>query len=175
MLMATWIGTAKSAPGAPIFCWAAFHRGNVTKDNSVSWFAQALLDVPTLTQAHYRPGVELDTAAGIYYNQLSLGRVRITPVAQIIASERTSDTGRQRVQPHRLRLPAHHALPRRGVPSSSGEPLCGRGGAGFPGCPGQSTDGLRAVQSDPELSLLGSFLRGWRAMWRAARTVEYGF
>ena len=33
-----------------------FHRGNVTKDNSVSWFAQALLDVPTLTQAHYRPG-----------------------------------------------------------------------------------------------------------------------
>ena len=42
-----------------------FHRGNVTKDNSVSWFAQGLLDVPTLTQAHYRPGVELDTAAGV--------------------------------------------------------------------------------------------------------------
>ena len=88
-----------------------FHRGSVTKDNRVSWFAQALLDVPTLTQAHYRPGVELDTAAGLYYNQLSLGRVRITPVAQVIASERTSDTGRQRVQSHRLRLPAHHALP----------------------------------------------------------------
>ena len=110
-----------------------FHRGNVTKDNRVSWFAQALLDVPTLTQAHYRPGVELDAAAGIYYNQLSLGRVRITPVAQIIASERTSDTGRQRIQPHRFRLPAHHALPRRGVPPSSGEPLCGRGAAGFSG------------------------------------------
>jgi hypothetical protein len=70
-----------------------FHRGNVTKDNHVSWFAQALLDVPTLTQAHYRPGVEIDAAAGIHYNQLSLGRVRITPVAQVIASERTSDTG----------------------------------------------------------------------------------
>ena len=71
----------------------AFHRGKVTTDNRVSWFAQALLDVPTLTQAHYRPGVELDTAAGIYYSGLSLGRVRITPVAQVIASERTSDTG----------------------------------------------------------------------------------
>jgi hypothetical protein len=70
-----------------------FHRGKVTKDNGVNWFAQALLDVPTLTQDHYRPGVELDTAAGLYYNKLSLGRVRITPVAQLIASARTSDTG----------------------------------------------------------------------------------
>ena len=153
----------------------AFHRGNVTKDNRVSWFAQALLDVPTLTQAHYRPGVELDAAAGIYYNQLSLGRVRITPVAQIIASERTSDTGRQRIQSHCFWLPAHHALPRRGVPPSSGEPLCGRGGAGFSRLPRQSVGGIRAFQSDPELSLLGSFLRGRRATWRAARTVEYGF
>jgi hypothetical protein len=70
-----------------------FHRGNLTKDYRVNWFAQALLDVPTLTQAHYRPGVEIDAAAGIYYNKLSLGPVQITPVAQVIASERTSDTG----------------------------------------------------------------------------------
>ena len=59
----------------------------------MNWFAQALLDVPTLTQAHYRPGVELDAAAGIYYNQVVARPVRITPVAQVIASERTSDTG----------------------------------------------------------------------------------
>jgi hypothetical protein len=71
----------------------AFHRGSVTKDNRVSWFAQALLDVPTLTQAHYRPGVELDTAAGLCYSGLSLGRARITPVAQVIASARSTDTG----------------------------------------------------------------------------------
>lgn len=45
-----------------------FHRGAVTKDNQVNWFAQALLDLPTLTQAHYRPGVEIDTAAGLYYS-----------------------------------------------------------------------------------------------------------
>jgi hypothetical protein len=70
-----------------------FHRGSVTKDKTVSWFAQALLEVPTLTQAHYRPGVELDAAAGVYYDGWSLGRLRITPVGQVIASERTRDTG----------------------------------------------------------------------------------
>jgi hypothetical protein len=57
------------------------------------WFAQAQLDVPVLTQGGYRPGVELDTALGLYYQGLSLGNVKITPVAQVIPSERTSDTG----------------------------------------------------------------------------------
>jgi hypothetical protein len=51
------------------------------------------LDVPVLIQGGYRPGVELDTALGLYYQGLSLGKVKITPVAQIIPSERTSDTG----------------------------------------------------------------------------------
>ena len=46
------------------------------------------LDVPVLTQAGYRPGVELDTAAGIDYKGFSLGRVRISPLAQVIFSER---------------------------------------------------------------------------------------
>ena len=40
-----------------------FYRGNITKDEKWDWFAQGLLDVPVLTQAEYRPGVELDTAA----------------------------------------------------------------------------------------------------------------
>ncbi|HEX4120944.1 MAG TPA: hypothetical protein VH619_10035 [Verrucomicrobiae bacterium] len=57
------------------------------------WFAQLELDVPTLTQDNYRPGVELDAALGLYYQNWSVGPVRITPVAQVIPSERTSDTG----------------------------------------------------------------------------------
>ena len=60
-----------------------FYRGNITKDEKWDWFAQALLDVPVLTQDQYRPGVELDTAAGIDYKGFSLGRVRISPVAQV--------------------------------------------------------------------------------------------
>jgi len=57
------------------------------------WFAQAQLDVPVLIQGDYRPGVEVDTALGLYYQGLSLGKLKITPVAQVIPSERTSDTG----------------------------------------------------------------------------------
>ncbi len=70
-----------------------FYRGNLTKDEKWDWFAQALLDVPTLTQDQYRPGVELDSAAGIDYKGFSLGRVRISPVAQAIFSFRSSDSG----------------------------------------------------------------------------------
>ncbi len=70
-----------------------FYRGNITQDEKWDWFAQLQLDVPVLIQAEYRPGVELDTAAGIDYKGFSLGRVRISPVAQAIFSERTSDSG----------------------------------------------------------------------------------
>jgi hypothetical protein len=70
-----------------------FYRGNLTKDNTWDWFAQLQLDVPALIQNGYRPGVELDTAAGINYTGFSLGRVRIVPLAQVIFSERTSDSG----------------------------------------------------------------------------------
>ena len=70
-----------------------FHRGNVPGNLGLTWFAQALLDLPMLISDHYRPGLEVDAAAGIYYNGLSLGNVTITPVVQVIGSERTSDTG----------------------------------------------------------------------------------
>jgi len=70
-----------------------FYRGNITQDEKWDWFAQAELDVPTLIQDQYRPGVELDSAAGIDYKGLSLGRVRISPVAQAIVSYRSSDSG----------------------------------------------------------------------------------
>ena len=70
-----------------------FYRGNITPDDKWDWFAQALLDVPTLTQAGYRPGTEVDAAGGIDYKGLAIGRVRVSPVAQVIISERTSDHG----------------------------------------------------------------------------------
>ena len=57
------------------------------------WFAQLQLDVPALIQSQYRPGLELDTAAGIDFKSLALGRIHIVPLAQIIFAERTSDSG----------------------------------------------------------------------------------
>ena len=70
-----------------------FYRGNITTDENWDWFTQGLLDVPVLIQDQYRPGVELDMAAGIDYKGFSLGRVRISPVAQAIFSYRSSDSG----------------------------------------------------------------------------------
>jgi hypothetical protein len=70
-----------------------FHRGALTDDNSWSWFAQAELDQPALTQSDYRPGTEIDTAAGVHYNGFAIGDAVITPIAQVIASERTRDSG----------------------------------------------------------------------------------
>jgi len=50
-------------------------------------------------QDAYRPGLELDAAAGIDYEGFSIGRCRITPVAQVIFSERTSDSGANSANP----------------------------------------------------------------------------
>ncbi len=71
----------------------AFHLHRLTHDGSFTWFAQGLLDVPVLTQDQYRPGVELDAAAGIYYRGWTVHDVRISPVAQVLGSVRTSDSG----------------------------------------------------------------------------------
>ncbi len=71
-----------------------FYRHTLTSvADGLYWFAQAQLDIPTLIQGGYRPGVELDTSIGLYYQRLSLGPVKITPVAQVIPSDRSKDTG----------------------------------------------------------------------------------
>ncbi len=57
------------------------------------WFAQLQTDIPVLTQGGYRPGVEIDSSIGVYYQGLSIGKVQITPVAQVIPTLRTKDTG----------------------------------------------------------------------------------
>jgi len=84
----TQIGT-----GSTDILLGGFYRGNITKDEKWDWFAQLQQDVPVLIQAGYRPGVELDAAAGIDYKGFSIGRMRISPLAQAIFSERTSDSG----------------------------------------------------------------------------------
>jgi hypothetical protein len=70
-----------------------FYRGNITKDEKWDWFVQVQLDMPMAIQDDYRPGIEFDSAAGIDYKGFSLGRVRISPLAQVLFSERASDSG----------------------------------------------------------------------------------
>lgn len=84
----TQIGT-----GSTDLLLGGFYRGGLDKYGWWDWYAQALLQVPTLTQVQYRPGVELDMAAGIYYTGFTVGHVHITPLAQMLFSERSSDSG----------------------------------------------------------------------------------
>jgi hypothetical protein len=89
----------------------AFHRGLLTGDNAWQYFGQFLLRRPFLYQAAadpqgffdgnpgvvqtYFPSYQIDGAAGIVYNNLYrvLGLDKITPVAQVIVSNRGRDEG----------------------------------------------------------------------------------
>ena len=89
----------------------AFHRGLITGDNAWQYFGQFLLRRPFLYQSAadpqgffdgnpgvvqtYFPSYQIDGAAGIVYNNLYhvLGLDKITPLAQVIVSQRGHDTG----------------------------------------------------------------------------------
>jgi hypothetical protein len=89
----------------------AFHRGLLSGDNAWQYFAQFLWHQPFLYQAAadpqgffdgnagvvqtYYPGMQIDGAAGIVYNNWYhvIGLDKITPVAQVIVSHRNNDTG----------------------------------------------------------------------------------
>jgi hypothetical protein len=90
----TQIGT-----GSTDLLLGVFHRQSLTADNMWSWFAQAQAEVPVLVQDQYRPGAELDLAAGVHYNGWKLGDVQITPIAQAIVSVRGRDSGANSASP----------------------------------------------------------------------------
>ena len=79
--------------GSTDILMGGFYRHHINLRAKLFWFAQTELDLPVLTQEHYRPRLELDSAVGMYYTGWRIGRVGITPVAQVIVSERTSDGG----------------------------------------------------------------------------------
>jgi len=70
-----------------------YHRHRITLDEKWTWFAQAQLDAPIFIQAGYRPGIEVDAAAGVYYTGLGIGKVKVRPLAQALFSFRAADSG----------------------------------------------------------------------------------
>ncbi len=88
-----------------------FHRGMLTGDNAWQYFAQAMWRQPFLYQdaadpqgffdgnpgvvQTYHPGMQVDGAAGILYNNWYnvLGFDKITPLGQVIVSHRNADSG----------------------------------------------------------------------------------
>ena len=83
----------------------AFHRGLITGDNAWQYFGQATWRQPFLYRAAidpdtgiselYKPGLQVDGAAGILYNNWYnvLGFDKITPLGQVIVSHRNRDGG----------------------------------------------------------------------------------
>ena len=102
----TQIGT-----GSTDLMVGGFHRGMLTGDNAWQYFAQVMWRQPFLYQdaadpqgffdgnpgvvQSYHPGMQVDGAAGIVYNNLYnvLGFDKITPLGQVIVSHRNADSG----------------------------------------------------------------------------------
>lgn len=84
----TQIGT-----GSTDILLGGFYRGHLDAHYKWDWFAQFQLEMPAFIQGDYRPGIEFNSAAGVDHQGFSLGRVRISPLAQVIFSDRASDSG----------------------------------------------------------------------------------
>jgi hypothetical protein len=76
-----------------------FSRFNIDTDYGWSGFTQGLFEIPVLTQVQYRPGAELDVAAGAYYNGWHIGRMLISPIGQLKVSIRARDSGANATYP----------------------------------------------------------------------------
>jgi hypothetical protein len=71
-----------------------YHQGKFGKTGQVGWYAQVAYQTPIAIQAGYRPGGEVDGAAGVYGEGWSFDNgLRLSPIAQVIASSRTHDSG----------------------------------------------------------------------------------
>jgi len=86
----TRIGT-----GSTDLLLGGFHVGQLTADNKWNWFANAQVDVPMLKTTDYRPGEEIDTLAGVYFNDWTImnDAVKLVPIAQAKFSWRWRDVG----------------------------------------------------------------------------------
>ncbi|MGH8401223.1 MAG: hypothetical protein ACRESU_08990, partial [Gammaproteobacteria bacterium] len=85
----TSIGT-----GTTNLLFGGYHQGNLNAINTWSWFVQGQFDRAFNTRAGYRPGSELDAAAGTYYTGWDVGaRGTLAPVLQMVVSNRWRDSG----------------------------------------------------------------------------------
>ncbi|HEV2332475.1 MAG TPA: hypothetical protein VGV16_04870 [Gammaproteobacteria bacterium] len=71
-----------------------YHESALDADNTWTWFAQGQWERAFKSRDGYRPGNELDAAAGVYYGGWQLGaQSTLAPVLQLLASDRWRDSG----------------------------------------------------------------------------------
>jgi hypothetical protein len=73
----------------------AYHVGQIRPSSRWGYFVQARGEIPLANQDGYRPGQEVDAAAGVRYEAPAFadGRMRLTPSLQLVASVRARDNG----------------------------------------------------------------------------------
>ena len=80
--------------GATSFMLGGFHAGEITFDGTLGYFVQARYTNALMTRDQYRPGNELDAAAGLNYNFGQTGFfTNIAPTISLINSQRDHDSG----------------------------------------------------------------------------------
>ena len=79
--------------GSTDILFGFFHRHRITSDEKWSWFADAQLDAPVITQGGYTPGLQVNTTTGIYYTGLHIKGVKIRPLGQVLFVNKASDSG----------------------------------------------------------------------------------
>ncbi len=73
-----------------------YHEGNLDAANLWTWFAQGQWQRAFKSRDGYRPGNELDAAAGVYYGGWGVGsKGTLAPVLQLLVSDRWQDSGPQ--------------------------------------------------------------------------------
>jgi hypothetical protein len=71
-----------------------YHLGSIGKDARWSWFAQGQWDHALNARDGYRPGGEVDAAAGLAWAASGpTARLAVTPMLQLIGSARARDAG----------------------------------------------------------------------------------
>jgi hypothetical protein len=84
--------------GSTDLLFGGYHAGALNQDGTLSYFIQARYQFAVMERnsdiGSYRPGNELDGAVGISYGLGAVGVFRsVAPVLQLIASDRSSDSG----------------------------------------------------------------------------------
>lgn len=81
--------------GATDLVIGGYHTGAFDMDETWRYFAQVVADLPVASQGGYRPGSEVDGAVGVSYGsgKLIAGLFRVSPVLQMVVSQRAIDTG----------------------------------------------------------------------------------
>jgi len=70
-----------------------YHTGSFAADQSWGYFVQGVWQHEIAIQDSYRPGYELEAAAGVSYNNILIGDLHVGPILQMLVSMRGRDGG----------------------------------------------------------------------------------